>query len=592
MEFEMESALGFQESMGSEVVELVDSEPQAKELDRPCFHVMPRTGWMNDPNGPIFFNGQYHMFYQQVLSGITWDFGIVWGHATSPDLVHWEHLPAALVPTPGGPDANGCFSGCCTVDPATGLPTILYTGVRLRTNEECGPLPPKECDLSLEFIESQCMAVADPGDPKLMKWTKSGIPFLQHPPSGLPLTGWRDPFIVETGSPNKEWLMLMGSGLRGAGGAILKYKSQSLSSGWTYDGVLCMGDERETGTMWECPILVNLKRPTSKSKALQPSRTASGMVHHTVSQEFDLAALDFWGEDALPSSYESKSMLTGAGADAGPSTQDSDKYLFCVSPDAPENPVLYWIGNYVDEQFIMETAEGPFRLDLGDVMYAPNMTKDAEGRHLLWGWLQERSRMGEFDYAGCLSVPRLLHVHNGRLFQEPAPEIADLRKGKRWHEIGLHLYPEESTPLEGVGGQSLDIELTIERGTSTAAGVQVRAWESDGENCLILFDWDTTTLEVIRGPMDVPIDEMRFSEDRAGGGIDLRPGDPLEIRILLDHSALEIYTGTGEVLSTRVYRGRPPPGADSGIDFLACGGIARLARVWAFEMGSIWKGAA
>lgn len=94
---------------------------------------------------------------------MTWDYGIVWGHSISPDLVNWEDLPPALVPTPGGPDANGCFSGCCILDPDTGLPTILYTGVRLRANEECGPLPPEDCDLRLEFIETQCMAVAVPG---------------------------------------------------------------------------------------------------------------------------------------------------------------------------------------------------------------------------------------------------------------------------------------------------------------------------------------------------------------------------------------------------------------------------------------------
>ncbi len=64
---------------------------------------------------------------------------------------------------PGGPDADGCFSGCATVDPETGLPTILYTGVRLRTNVDAGPLPPAECDLGLPFIESQCCAVAAQG---------------------------------------------------------------------------------------------------------------------------------------------------------------------------------------------------------------------------------------------------------------------------------------------------------------------------------------------------------------------------------------------------------------------------------------------
>ena len=87
----------------------------------------------------------------------------MWGHAVSRDLIHWEHLAHALLPDPGGPDADGCFSGCSVVD-TDGTPTILYTGVRLRSNPECGPLPPSECDLNLPFIESQLVAIADTGE--------------------------------------------------------------------------------------------------------------------------------------------------------------------------------------------------------------------------------------------------------------------------------------------------------------------------------------------------------------------------------------------------------------------------------------------
>lgn len=76
-----------------------------------------------------------------------------WGHAVSRDLVTWEHLPPAIVPTPGGLDADGCFSGCATLD-EHGVPTILYTGVRLRSNGAAGPLPPVETDLQLPFIGS------------------------------------------------------------------------------------------------------------------------------------------------------------------------------------------------------------------------------------------------------------------------------------------------------------------------------------------------------------------------------------------------------------------------------------------------------
>lgn len=132
--------------------------------EKPIFHVMPTAGWVNDPNGPFFWNGRYHLFYQHLPSGCTWDWGLVWGHAVSEDLVRWQHMPPAIAPTPAGLDADGCFSGCAVVD-EDGTPTLLYTGVRLRSNPLCGPLPPAECDLNLPFIETQCAAVADPGAP-------------------------------------------------------------------------------------------------------------------------------------------------------------------------------------------------------------------------------------------------------------------------------------------------------------------------------------------------------------------------------------------------------------------------------------------
>jgi Glycosyl hydrolases family 32 C terminal len=62
-----------------------------------------------------------------------------------------------------------------------------------------------------------------------------------------------------------------------------------------------------------------------------------------------------------------------------------------------------------------------------------------------------------------------------------------------------------------------------------------------------------------------------------------------QMRVFLDHSCVEVYLSTGEVLSTRVYRGVPPPNADAGIDLIAYGGTARMERLEAWEMGSIWR---
>lgn len=112
------------------------------ELHRPQFHFTPEKNWHNDPNGLVYYDGEYHLFYQYNPFGNEWGY-MHWGHAVSTNLVNWEHLPIALFPDNDSKDKDSCtaFSGSGLVDHnnVTGLQkgeekTILL----FYTSQKCG----------------------------------------------------------------------------------------------------------------------------------------------------------------------------------------------------------------------------------------------------------------------------------------------------------------------------------------------------------------------------------------------------------------------------------------------------------------------
>ncbi len=215
---------------------------------RPQYHLLPAHNWMNDPNGPIFFKGRYHMFHQYNPQAAVWG-NMNWAHATSPDMIHWKHEPIAIPPTPGGPDQDGVFSGSAVLD--NGRPTVIYTAV--------AP-PSSESEITLsdghhKWRETQCLAVTQ--DDSLRTWKKLPQPVIAKPPDGLKVTGFRDPVMWREGN---QWMLILGSGTIENGGMVLLYSSRDLRN-WTYLHPLVEGrpsrkeasNQVDTGDMWECP---------------------------------------------------------------------------------------------------------------------------------------------------------------------------------------------------------------------------------------------------------------------------------------------------------------------------------------------------
>lgn len=197
----------------------------AGDRHRPGYHFLPPSNWLNDPNGLVQWRGRYHLFYQYNPDAAHWGL-IRWGHAVSDDLVSWQDLPIALEPTPGGPDEEGCWSGC-TVD-YNGQPMLIYTGVAAAGQRPCAAF----------------------GDDDLVVWRKHpGNPLIAAPPPEAHQRDFRDHVVWREAD---GWYQLLGASLLGVGGTALLYRSDDLLA-WEYLHPLCTGDPTEVGDMWECP---------------------------------------------------------------------------------------------------------------------------------------------------------------------------------------------------------------------------------------------------------------------------------------------------------------------------------------------------
>ncbi len=194
-----------------------------REPLRGQFHFSPRRGWNNDPNGLVFFNGEYHLFFQHNPYG--WDWGNMhWGHAVSPDLVHWQEVAEALAPDDMGP----MFSGSAAVDwantsgfgkPGQSAQVLIYTAAGNPT--------------------VQGIAYSTDG----RSYTKfSGNPVVKQITGGNrdPKVRWHD--------PTQKWVMCLYVELNG--GHTIHFLSSPNLKDWTYMS--------QTPGLFECPDFYEL----------------------------------------------------------------------------------------------------------------------------------------------------------------------------------------------------------------------------------------------------------------------------------------------------------------------------------------------
>ncbi|KAH7549583.1 hypothetical protein ACOSP7_025565 [Xanthoceras sorbifolium] len=484
---------------------------------RTAFHFQPEKNWMN---GPVFYKGWYHFFYQYNPNAAVWG-DIVWGHAVSRDMIHWLHLPLAMVADQWY-DINGVWTGSATILP-DGQLIMLYTG---STNES---------------VQVQNLAYpADPSDPLLIDWVKySGNPVLVPPP-GIAAKDFRDPTTAWYTSEGK-WRITIGSKINKTGISLV-YDTTDFKTYEMKDGIL---HGVATTGMWECVDFY----PVSKTaeNGLDTSINGPG-VKHVVKASLDDDRHDYYAIGT---------------------------YNETTATWVPDNPkidvgigIRYDYGLFYASKTFYDQSKGR------RVLWGWVGESDSEAADVKKGWA---------SLQGLPRTVVLDQKTGTNLIQWPVEEVDSLRLTSKKFD-NVELKPGSVVPLDVGTATQLDIVAEFEldkdalqktaesneefscnsssgaaqRGALGPFGLLVLADESHSEQTPVYF-------YVVKGndgklKTSFCTDQTRSSEATDvnkiiyGSFVPVLEGEKLSLRTLVDHSIVESFAQGGRTsITSRVY---------------------------------------
>ncbi len=301
------------------------TSPYYQEPHRPQFHFSPEKGWMNDPNGLVYHNNIYHLFYQYYPDSTVWG-PMHWGHATSNDLVHWKHQPIALYP-----DSLGyIFSGSAVVDErnssgfqnGNGKPLVAIFTYHDMAKEKAGRID----------RESQGIAYSNDKGNTWMKY--SGNPVLKNKGD----KDYRDPKVFFHKESNR-WIMPL------AVGNHLEIFSSSNLKDWTKESEFGKQEGAHGGT-WECPDLFPLSTPDGKEKWVLIQNMDRGSINGGSGTQYFIGQFD--GKAFTNENEPTKVLWLDYGA---------DNYAGVTWFGAPNNRRIFigWMSNWDDYAALVPT---------------------------------------------------------------------------------------------------------------------------------------------------------------------------------------------------------------------------------------------
>jgi fructan beta-fructosidase len=502
---------------------------------RPQYHFTPAVNWMNDPNGMVYYDGEYHLFYQYNPFGAKWGH-MSWGHAVSRDLVRWQHLPVAV------PEADSvmAFSGSAVVDWQNtsgfgqgGRPPLvaIYTGHRTDRPSQ-----------------SQYLAYStDRG----RTWTR----YAGNPVLDIGSAEFRDPKVMWH-EASRRWIMTV---VLATEHKVRFYGSPDLKR-WT--PLSDFGPFAATGGVWECPDLFELPVDGDARNTrwvlvvnINPGGIAGGSAGQYFVGRFD--GTRFVADPDGGATPPSKDPAAALWMDYG-----KDFYAAVTWSDVPRadgrRVLLGWMNNW---QYANDIPTAPWR--------------------------------------SAMSVPRALALTRTpagvRLVQRPVRELERLRGAPR--QVAARAIPAGSTSLaaQGIRGKAVEIEATFAVDTSAAGtagaagtfGLKVRT--GNGQETVVGVDARGRQLFVDRSRSgDVGFHQDFTSNRRETAPLPVEDGR-VRLRVFVDWSSVEVFAGDGRVAITdQIF---PSPESE-GVELFATGGSARLLSLTAWPLRSAWTAAA
>jgi len=515
--------------------------PAPADPFRPAWHYSARKNWLNDPNGLIHVHGTYHLFYQHNPSGVAWG-NMSWGHATSPDLLHWKEQQVAI-PC----DSNeAIYSGSVVFDPentsgfgTAGTPPLVAIYTSAYT--DASPLRGRQ---------AQSLAYSlDLGQ----TWTKyAGNPVLDRASANF-----RDPKVFRyDGTAGSYWVM---AAVEATDRVVVFYRSENLKD-WDY--LSSFGPANATGGDWECPDLFPLAvdgDPADTKWVLVVNLNPGGIAGGSGAQYF-------------------------VGSFDGVRFRSENTVTEGLHPDESRMPDYAW-------------------LDRGRDYYAAVSFNDAPGgRRIMIGWMNNwdyAATTPTAGWCGAMSLPRELTLtrrgggvvlrqaaidpfggpengpdngpDNGRISWGPRelhPGMVDLPAPESGATAGGGLRGAAAV-VAGAASAAARLDVEIEPGTAARVGLLLRT--GGAERTVLAYDTATSRLSLDRRESGaVAFHEGFASVEHVHVPLD---GGVLRLQVYLDACSVEVFAQDGlAVLTDLVF----PAESSTGMALFAEGHGARV----------------